>query len=648
MDKITLMRGNRKVTFEKLPETFAVRLRSGRASDERTLAAAAGRPYPGLTHLATTGAENLEVFNIDQPSELEEVMGELRMSPASEVVTHVFRLDNGPGGTVIPTGAMTIQFRPDIDDDRRAEILGEFGLQVVEELDYLPHAYTVQLTSASRENPLKIAARLQARPEITVAEPDLAFERSLKYVPDEPLYREQWHLSNRGDGVGLAAGADVKAEQAWDISRGTRDVVVCVIDDGFDLGHPDFVGQGKIVTPRDFGQDDTIPDPVLTGDNHGTACAGVAIAEENGSGTIGLAPRCAFMPVRMGPWLSDEAVVAMFRHAMDNHADVVSCSWSAQAWDFPLSTKISAIIHTAATRGRRNGKGCVILFAAGNENRPLDGEKDGQRSYQGFALHPDVIAVAASNSLDRRSNYSNFGPQLALCAPTSGAPGRGIVTTDRRGAAGYSTEDYTRDFGGTSSATPLAAGLAALILSVAPELSAADVKRIMMETADKIDPDNGQYDDGGHSPWYGHGRINAAAALQMASGAGNAPRLPQTLYIEHRVNKPILDLADIEDGISFPETVQAQGIEVSVDIRHSYRGDLRVRLVAPTGHEVILHDREGGGRQDLVASYRSSSEPALFEPLISAPAQGRWHLRIADMASGDEGMLVKWGLAISY
>lgn len=195
--------------------------------------------------------------------------------------------------------------------------------------------------------------------------------------------------------MGLRIGPDVKAENAWETSRGSRDIVICVMDDGFDLGHPDFDAPGKVVAPRDFGQQDSTPEPVASDDNHGTACAGVALAAETGVGSVGLAPRCAFMPVRMSLSLSDQAVVSMFRHALDSKADVISCSWSAAAWNFPLSAKINAILHECATQGRRNGKGCVILFAAGNENRPLNGTKDGRISRHGFALHPDVIAVGA-------------------------------------------------------------------------------------------------------------------------------------------------------------------------------------------------------------------------------------------------------------
>lgn len=458
-----------------MPDHFAVCLKQRRAIDEAALAAATGRPRISVVHMESDVAENLEVFAVDDADELEATMDEMRAAPSSDVITHMYTLDDTPGSAVIPTDTMTVQFTPDVGPDARADILAEHGLEVVEDLDFLSHGYTVRLTDASTENPLKIAAKLQARDDIEAAEPDLSFKISLKYAPPDPLYRDQWHLRNRGDQTGLAAGADVKAEGAWEYTRGSRDVTVCVMDDGFDLNHPDFEASDKVVSPRDFGDNDFAPHPASADDKHGTACAGVAIAEENGTGVVGLAPGCAFMPVRMSGRISDNAIVDLFRHAIDNNADVISCSWSAESWNFPLSVKMRAIIHKAATQGRRNNKGCVILFAAGNENRPLDGEKNGRVSHQGFALHPDVIAVGASNSRDERSSYSNFGPELTLCAP--------------------------------SSATPLAAGLAGLILAVDPGLTAAEVRQIMMDTADKIDTADGEYDEDGHSPRYGHGRI---------------------------------------------------------------------------------------------------------------------------------------------
>jgi len=648
MDSITLKRGSREVTFKKLSTHFAVRLKQGKAKDERMLEACCGRPATAVSHIDSAAPEKMDIFAVDKTTKLEETVDKLREAPATEVVTHIYSLDDTPGSAVIPVGTMTIQFQPDISMAKREKILAEFGLEIIEQLDFLPHGYTVKLTEASKENPLKIAAKLQERKEIKSAEPDLSFQISLKYVPNDPLYPDQWHLKNDGLGLGMVAGADVKAEGAWEYTLGSRDVVICIMDDGFDLSHPEFNVPGKIVAPRDFGQDDFDPNPAYEDENHGTACAGVALAEQNGIGVVGLAPGCAFMPVRTSPWLSDTSIQQLFQYAIDNYADVISCSWSASIWNFPLSTKMSAIIHKAATQGRRNKKGCVILFAAGNEDRPLDGVKDGQVSHQGFALHPDVIAVGASNSLDQRSYYSNYGPELTICAPSNGTPGRGIVTTDRRGTKGYASGDYTYDFGGTSSATPLTAGLAALILSVNPDLISAEVRGIIMNTADKIDQENGEYVDG-HSQWYGHGRINAQKAVVLAAGEGDGnDSLPEVLFMEHRVNKAIPDLGDTEDIIPFPLDVIIKEIEASVDIKHTYRGDLRLTLKSPQDQGIILVDRSGGSEDNIIRSFRSSDEPELLNTIIGISAKGDWSLKIEDVAKQDVGVLVKWGIAITY
>jgi subtilisin family serine protease len=646
-EPIKLKRGQQEIILRKIPDRFAVRLKKGKAKSTAMLETTSQKIEPDVRHVDSALLDNMEIFSIEG-GKMEETVNNLRTVPHTDVVTHMYSSDDTPNGAFIPTGTMTIQFSPDLANQSCEEILKSHGLEVERELDYLPHGYIVKLTSKSTQNPLKIAQTLQARKDILIAEPDLSFKVSYKFKPDDSLYRDQWHLNNPGNGTGLLAGADVKAEAAWDHTLGLRDIIICIMDDGFDLLHPDFNVPGKIVAPWDFGENDTDPRPAQSGDNHGTSCAGVAIAEINGTGVVGLAPGCSFMPIRTSGWLSDNSIESLFQYAIDNNADVISCSWAASAAYFPLSTRMSGIIHKAATQGRRNSKGCVILFAAGNESAPLKGKKNNVTYHQGFALHPDVISVAASNSLDEQSYYSNFGPEISVCSPSSGAPGRGIVTTDRRGLNGYGPGDYTFSFGGTSSSTPLCAGLAGLILSIDPDLTSANVRSIIMNTADKIDIANGQYDDNGHSPKYGHGRINAQAAVDMArdSGQQNHPR--QTLFMEHQAKIRIPDLGQITDTIPFPLDVNIQEIEININIKHTYRGDLSIYLQPPGQNEIELLNRTGGGADNFIRTFRSSDESVLFQNLINRPAQGDWILRIADNARRDDGMLDKWGLSVTY
>lgn len=645
-DEINLERGGQKVVFKKIKDYFAIRLNHGRARDRKALQASCGLLKHDVEHIDCVAPAKMDVFATKDAKNLEDTMDTLRKSPASDVVTHMYSMGDSSGSPMVPTGSLTLQFSSTVSVGDREKILKDYGLDVLQPLNTLPRAYVVRLTHASKMNPLKIAAELQKKEEIEVAEPDFSFQVSFQQTSSDTLYAEQWHLNNLG-GTGLKPGADAKAEGAWEITKGSRDIVVCVIDDGFDLDHPDFQGENKVVSPRDFGERDFDPRPAVADDNHGTACAGVAIAEENGLGVVGLAPRCAFMPVRMGPWLSDQSIEEMFRYAMKKKADVISCSWSAKSQSFTLTTRMKDTIHNAAVEGRSNNKGCVILFAAGNEQRPLK-SADGISIHQGFALHPDVIAVAASNSLDKQSWYSNFGPELTLCAPSNGSPGRGVVTTDRLGAEGYALGDYTHDFGGTSSSTPLAAGLAALILSVNPDLTSAEVRRIMMDSADKIDEGNGNYVDG-HSNLYGHGRINAQRALELLDGSEPpTPSLPAALHMEHRVNRAIPEKGEIEDTLPFPLPVDIRDIEVSIKIKHTYRGDLKLTLFSPAGDEIVLQTNSNDGEADIDRVFRSSNDGQLFAPVMGKSAQGDWRLLVEDMASGDEGILKNWGLTISY
>ncbi|WDE07894.1 S8 family serine peptidase [Thalassomonas viridans] len=646
MSTMKVKRGNQDISLKKIDDQFAVRLKQGAATSEQELNAVLRQPNIHSCHISAVEPARMDVFSLSDSKDLDRTMDSLRHARESEVISHVYSLDDDQSTPVVPTGKLTVQFKAGVTSQTQEKILGDYGLELVQELDYLPRSYSVSLTQASTMNPLKICVALEALDEIEAAEADLAFEVALKHRPADSLYSQQWHLNNNG-GPSLRRGADVKAEAAWEFTRGSRDISICVMDDGFDLNHPDLSGAGKIVSPKDFGDNDFSPRPVNRDDNHGTACAGVAVAEENGSGVVGLAPLCALMPVRTSGWLSDDSIEALFQHAIDHHADVISCSWSAASWNFPLSIRMKGIIHKAATEGRRNKKGCVILFAAGNENRPLDGIEGGRISHQGFALHPDVMAVAASNSLDRKSGYSNFGPALSVCAPSSGSPGKGIVTTDRLGQKGYRAGDFTTSFGGTSSSTPLAAGLAGLILAYNGELTAAEVKDIIQKTADKIDDRPGEYDADGHSRKYGFGRINAERALALLA-AKDEQSLPRTLFMEHRVSKPIPDQGSIDEEITFPVAANIAGFEVSVDISHTYRGDLTLILKSPSGTEIVLHQDTGGNAQDLVKSYRMSDEPDLLGGLAGSAAQGQWQLTVRDELARDVGVLNKWGIAVTY
>lgn len=554
---LILQRGGDELLLSKALDRFTLRPSSTASASSdwaATIPAKLNRRIP---------QSNLEEYVV-APSNLETAMATARASDAVAFASHVYSPANNPSTFFYLTDRITIQFDEQLDEASRSAIANFACLKIVRQIEGIPNTFLCEVTKQATENPIKIANRLTRYPEVLIAEPNILVETQPHYIPRDPLYSKQWYLNNKGGDL-LVANAQIFAEPAWDITRGVRSIVIAIADDSVDTTHPDFKGEGKIVFPIDLKDGDSSPIPVEDSDNHGTACAGVAVAEENGKGIVGVAPGCALMPVRTTGYLDDDSVEKLFNWAIEKKAAVISCSWGPSAVYYPLSLRQSAVITKAATQGR-GGRGCVIIFAAGNANRPINGTIDekgwpnnvlgGKTQWlNGFAVHPDAIAVSASTSLNKKAAYSNWGNSISVCAPSNNAPpgiwlqetgpiltspevtqnllGLGVFTADRVGVSGYDAGDYTNTFGGTSSATPVVAGVAGLILSANPRLTAREVRKILEETADKIvdpDPDPqlgnrlGNYNPNSRRcDWFGYGKVNALKAVQAAvrKGGGN-------------------------------------------------------------------------------------------------------------------------------
>jgi subtilisin family serine protease len=679
---IIIQRGGEELILEKVSDLFTVH--SNIDIPVRELA----QNFLGSWR-STIPTNRLQLFKV-APSFLETAMSQARSSTNVAFASHVYQIKGNRGSNVYLGDQITIEFANWVEQVRINAIATKFGLVFDRVVEDLPNTFVFKVGEQATQNPIKIANRLQGLPEVLASEPNIIIHCEPHYKPRDPLYFQQWYLDHNG-GNQLANGSHISIEKAWDITRGVRSVVVAVVDDSFDLNHPDFMGSGKIVAPLDLNDRDFLPIPTQKQPSHGTACAGIAIASENGTGIAGVAPGCAFMPIRTSGFLDDESIEAIFDWAVEKGASVISCSWGASAVYFPLSLRQRAAITRAATKGR-NGKGCVILFAAGNANRPINGTvhergwvKDivigKTRWLSGFAVHPDVITVSASTSLNKKAAYSNWGHNISVCAPSNNAqpgiwfektgfiytqpaiaaslPGRGMLTTDQLGAAGYTKGDFTPFFGGTSSATPVVAGVAALVISANPDITAGAVKRILEETADKIvdlDKDAqlglryGSYDHNGHSKWFGYGKVNAHRAV-VAAHLRQAKSAIATKTIEGR-NNTILSIPDNDkEGIKSPILISDSGnvrdIQVSVNITHEFLSDLEIYLIAPNNQRVLLQSRTLGRRNDLITTYSVETHPVL-KNLLNQSAKGNWQLWVIDKAPHDVGKLKNWELALLF
>lgn len=537
-----LWRGGKRIPLEKESDRFTLMPSSPRQLEEL-------RRIPGVRAIERV---TNEVFKVETTStERDTAMATARSESFRGVVHHAYRPSDSTGTIYYLTDRILVRFKPGTSAARVNTLLEKYKLNVLRDYEQLERTCLVQVTSSSGENPLKIANRLAEEAVVDYAEPNLVNRFQASFIPPDGYFRRQWHLSAR-NGAQLLAEASVDAPEAWDVTRGRRAVVVAVIDDGFDLSHPDFQGDGKVVFPRDYVDGDSNPFPEASAaDYHGTPCAGVAIAESNGRGVVGVAHGCAFMPVRFPLSADDDTLISIFEEVCRN-ADVVSCSWGPPPVYAPLATAFADTLTRLAQSGGPRGKGCVICFAAGNYNAPLkdlnnpggvvwrDGSGFLRTTHgpilNGLAAHPSVIAVAASTSLNRHAAYSNWGAEITVCAPSNNfhpldqnqfVPGRGIWTTDNEAfGQGFTAHSrYTGRFGGTSSATPLTAGIAALVISANPGLTTAQVKDVLQTTAEKIvdnTPDivsgatRGSYAQG-HSDWFGYGKVNAAAAVREAN-----------------------------------------------------------------------------------------------------------------------------------
>lgn len=366
--------------------------------------------------------------------------------------------------------------------------------EVPEKSRYLNGHRYYQISNVKEVNAYQLREQLRQTPNNVVA--DFQFETMplltpTSIAPNDTLFPQQWDMTRIEAGGAGTTG--------WDITTGTATTVVCVLDEGCDLTHPDLRFAAPGINLGTMSGDGS-----PTG-NHGTACAGIVAATyNNGTGVTGVAGDARILPVAFDAW-TDVEVAAGINYASANGASIISMSFGWNGWSH-------AIIDPAIQAAFNND--LVMCVATHNYNGPI--------TYP--ATNPLVIAVGASDEIDNRKTPmspdgepwgSNFGPQISVVSP-----GVHIPTTDRQGAAGYNATDYDLVFNGTSSATPHVAGMAALIRSVYPMLNNVQVRAHIERTAQKVGAvayaDTAGYPNGSWNQEMGYGRINVFRALDEA------------------------------------------------------------------------------------------------------------------------------------
>ncbi len=469
----------------------------------------------------------LEVAQTPQPTTDRFAAAKSVMSASDDVAraAPVFQIGNNH---VVATDRLLVGFKSDTKGSRK--LLQDHGCKVLERND---DEFLVAIDAA--EDPFAFAAKLNALNAVEYAEPDFV-TIGKHMVLNNPLASPNPTDPNSKDQYALKL---CSAIDAWSFKLGDADIKIAILDEGVDTTHEDLAA--AIVGSYDGIDDDTFQEP-KPWDAHGTACAGLAAGiHGNALGMQGIGGGCSLLAVRIaqsnnprGNWVTSNSII---RRAIDwsweNGADVLSNSWGGGA----PSTAIQNAFERARTKGR-DGKGCVIVIAAGNDSGPV--------TFPGTL--ENVLTVSASNEFDEFKSKtsqdgeswwgSNFGPSVDIAAP-----GVHNFTTDISGDGGYNTETdghYYASFNGTSSSTPIVAGAIGLVLSANKNLTEAEVREIIRSSADKIGPTpyaNGRNDQ------MGYGRLNVLRAVKAALNI-------QDVVIPSGKHTPVTNQIEDEEEIS--------------------------------------------------------------------------------------------------
>ena len=373
-----------------------------------------------------------------------------------------------------------------------------------------------------------VAAEYSALPEVLYAEPN--YEINLSPVEDEEfleaeggddgdeddppvikkgrrpndqMFAEQWSLTNEGQRGGKAQ-ADISAALAWEKTTGSEKIVVAVLDTGVDYTHRDLFNNiwtrpngmapytdehlGSVNDRHGYDAADNDGDP-MDDNGHGTHCAGIIGAEgDNSEGIAGVNWKVEIMPLKFlsrgGSGTTKDAIEAI-NYAMDRkkagvNIRIISASWGSTARSRALGDAIK----------RASEEGILFIAAAGNSRTNNDRIPHFPSSYD----LPNVVAVAALNRRDELASFSNYG----LKSVHIGAPGAEILSTW--------PGDHYEEHSGTSMATPVVSGVAALVLSANPKMTMAELRAHLLDSVDPLPALKGKVSTGG--------RINAARAVR--------------------------------------------------------------------------------------------------------------------------------------
>ena len=400
---------------------------------------------------------------------------------------------------IIMSDYFHVRFKENVPIEDINELNEQYFVEIANNT-FLDNVYRLRLTEESFLNTLEVANIYYENDMTVYSVPDFFVNIKDESIIEDPFFDPyQWHLLNYGQSGGVS-GIDINAIPAWNITIGSQDIIVAVAETRTTGFHEDF-NEEQFVTGIDGAQNDiTFSDLEVYAGSHATCVTGIIIANHNDIGVRGVSPNVKTMPISLfyisASWNQRAEAIKI---AVERGADVINNSWGVQnLYDDYFA---DALIHVM--ENGRNGKGTVVVKSAGNTNC-------GVVTFPGDV--PGVITVGAVTNLSLRASYSACSDFVDIVAPSNGGT-LGITTTDLY-------NNYRFNFGGTSAAAPQVSGIAALMLSVNPDLTRQQVADIIERTARKVGDYNYQTTEGRpNGTWnnqMGYGLVDAYAALLEA------------------------------------------------------------------------------------------------------------------------------------
>ncbi len=428
--------------------------------------------------------------------------GTLRAESVGYVSPVFVGLDGGP---VIPTPTVLVQFDAHADPEACEAALSKAGDIIERGWGGMPNSFRVATNASDGRVVLELAADLARRGDTVFAEADMIFTGSSSLVPNDPMFLSSWGFNNIGQNVGGPGtiDTDVNAVEAWDTTLGDAGTLTLILDQGVQTNHPDLQQVGGQDFTTDGGTDGG---PQNFCDNHGTAVAGCISGKINNQlGSCGVAPGTRIVSARVhisdtpcnGEWFSASSwTVDGLAYGESLGVRVTNNSNRYGFTSSAIATKY------LLTRNGANGEMPMVHFAAAGNS--------GSTSVDYPSSLSTVNAISAIDIRGNLVSFSNRGPLLFMCGP-----GRDVRTTDRTGFDGYDSTDYGL-FDGTSFASPIVAGVAALIVSTNPALEPADIEQILRDTAKDLGT-------AGFDESFGWGLPDAEAAIAAAAAMEPCP-----------------------------------------------------------------------------------------------------------------------------